>query len=226
MEFKPNRFYKLVKELDTIETPKTTNTPYNPLRNHFFGSYGTYDIDSTFTTTAETTNYLYSCLQEELRRVSNVPNILKPHRFNLNNIYQSFNEHSLYDENLVARKLSEEEIACFEEVDVGLSPTIIKFLNKEWNKKRIITIFKLNTLEDFVYISMSICCLGQLASVKHIERIQNIKEGVYNAYLGLKKKYSLMCKHIFLPFKLDDFLENYIFSHNSMFNDTRTNNRF
>jgi hypothetical protein len=217
MEFKPNRFYKLVKELDTIETPKTTNTNYyNTLRNHFYGSYGSYDIDSTFTTTAETTNYLYSCLQEELRRVSNVPNILKPHRFNLNNIYQSFNEHSLYDENFVARKLSEEEIACFEEVDVGLSPTNIKFLNKEWNKKRIITIFKFNTLEDFVYISMSICCLGQLANITHIEKIQDINEGVHNAYLRLKKEYSLMCKHIFFPFKLDDFLENYIFNHNLM----------
>ena len=219
MEFKPNRFYKLVKELDTIETP---NISHNLLRNNLYGSYGTYDIDYTFTTTADTTNSIYSYLQNELRRVSNVPNILKPHRFNLNNIYQSFNEHSLYDENLVARKLSEEEIACFEEVDVGLSPTIIKFLNKEWNKKRIITIFKFNTLEDCAYISMSICCLGQLASVKHREKIQNINEGVYNAYLGLKKKYSLMCKHIFLPFELDSIITNYIIN----FNDTRANNTF
>lgn len=218
MEFKPNRFYKLVKELDTIETPKTTNTHYNLLRNHYYGSYGAYAIDSTFTTTAETTNPFYSYLEKETGRITRMPNTLKPRNFNLNNIYQSFNEHSLYDENFVARKLSEEEIACFEEVDVGLSPTNIKFLNKEWNKKRIITIFKFNTLEDFVYISMSICCLGQLANITHIEKIQDINEGVHNAYLRLKKEYSLMCKHIFFPFKLDDFLENFIFNPNLMVN--------
>jgi len=42
----------------------------------------------------------------------------------------------------------------------------------------------------------------------------------------LKKEYSLMCKRIFLPFKLDDSLEYYIFNHNLMVNNIETNNTF
>lgn len=176
MEFIENHFYKLTKEIpkkQSCEKPTWFNY-YGIYGNVYnsYGSYTSYDIEGNM-------NKIISQVQVNPYEACN--------RFTIDNTYQAASSTSLYDYTCVPFTLDEEEIECFEEVDIGLSEISKKFMEKHINSGKMLFHFRFYN-DNMVMFNISLN--GKYhTSVSLMGTIDKINEIIHNAYTELRKSY-------------------------------------
>lgn len=174
MEFIENHFYKLTKEIPIKPLFQTPNWYNSAAYYGYYGSsmYGSYTI-STYDSNGMV--------------VSTVSPYEASKRFTLGRIYQAFSKTVLYDDIGSRCYLDENEIKCFEEVEIGLNEISKKFMEKQINSGKIA--FQFNFLADDMVVLKMILNGKHSTCVSLMGVMGQVNEMLHNAYIALRKNY-------------------------------------
>jgi len=170
MEFIDNHFYKLTKEIPVKQLFQMPSWPYAYYgyygNGNMYGSYGSY---GSYTISNDVSPYEAS------------------KRFTLGRIYQAFSKTGLYDDIGYICYLDENEIECFEEVDIGLNEISKKFMEKQINSGKMA--FQFNFLADNMVV-LKMTLNGKHSTwVSLMGVMGQVNEMLHNAYIALRKAY-------------------------------------
>lgn len=183
MEFIKNHFYKLTKEIpakQVIAMPSGfTNAYSSGFTNAYYGVYGSSDIYGSYG------SYAISTYDRE-------GNMVSPYearaRFTIGKIYQASSSTALYDDIANRYYLEENEIECFEEVEIGLNDISKKFMEKQINSGKMDFQFSFLTDNSMVVLKISLngkygtwaCLMGGIGQINEI---------LHNTYIELRTSY-------------------------------------
>lgn len=176
MEFIENHFYKLTKELPA----KQVIAMPNGFTNAYYGIYGNSNIYGSYTISTLDSNGNMT--------VSNVSPYESRARFTIGRIYQASSSTVLYDDTANRYYLEENEIECFEEVEVGLNDISKKFMEKHVNSRKMDFQFSFIIDNSIVVLKISLngkygtwaCLMGEIGQINEI---------LHNTYTELRKNY-------------------------------------
>lgn len=176
MEFIENHFYKLTKELpkkQLIAMPSGfTNANTDICGNS--NMCGSYSISTFGSNCNMIASYVYTYESSAM--------------FTIGRIYQASSSIALYDDTGNRYYLKENEIECFEEIEVGLNDVSKKFMEKHINSRKME--FKFNFLNDNSMVTLKLSLNGKHATwVCLIGIPDEINEMIHNAYKELRKAY-------------------------------------
>ena len=171
MEFIENHFYKLTKELPAKQTIA--------MSSGFYGIYG----GSTYYT------YTISSIDSDGNMVvSNKSPYESRARFTIGKIYQASSSAALYDDTANRYYLEENEIECFEEVEIGLNDISKRFMEKHVNSRKMD--FQFSFLSDNSMVILKLSLNGKHSTwVSLMGVTEEINEMIHNAYKELRKAY-------------------------------------
>jgi hypothetical protein len=175
MEFIENHFYKLTKEIPIKPLFQTPNW-YNSAA--YYGYYGNSNMYGSYTISTYDSNGMV---------VSTVSPYEASKRFTLGRIYQAFSKTALYDDIGSRYYLDENEIECFEEVEIGLNEISKKFMEKQINSGKMA--FQFNFLADNMVV-LKMTLNGKHSTwVSLMGVMGQVNEMLHNAYIALRKAY-------------------------------------
>lgn len=175
MEFNENHFYKLTKEIPVKQLFQMPSWYNSAAYYGYYGSsvYGSYTI-STYDSNGNMT-------------ISNVSPYEASKRFTLGRIYQAFSKTALYDDIGNRYYLDENEIECFEEVEIGLNEISKKFMEKQINSGKMA--FQFNFLSDNIVVLKMTLNGKHSTCVSLMGVMGQVNEMLHNAYIALRKSY-------------------------------------
>ena len=108
--------------------------------------------------------------------------------FTIGRIYQASSSTALYDDTTNRYSLEENEIECFEEVEIGLNDISKKFMEKQINSGKME--FQFNFLCDNSMVVLKIFLNGKYSTWACLMGgIELINEILHNTYTELRKTY-------------------------------------
>lgn len=159
MEFIKNHFYKLTKEIPVKQLFQMPGLYHGVYYNIFYGN----------------SNY------------SHVSPYESSSRFTIGRIYQAASKTSLYDDMTCRYLLAENEIECFEEVEIGLNEISKKFMEKQINSSKMI--FQFNFFANNMVV-LKMALNGKHSTwVSVVGVMGQVNEMLHNAYIALRKSY-------------------------------------
>lgn len=200
MEFKRNRFYRLKVELEgeKIFIPHllTTTSYYDEVgtkdtvpSSNLYGTYGTYGVYQ-FSNTALN----YNNLGENNYYDEGYFYVLK-RKFTIGNIYQALGKNLILNDEQQTIGLRDDEITCFEEVDIGLTDEMKKFID---NEKEINVTFHFNLPNNnTIHIYIDRCNRYFNCNSAVDANFENINDMIYKGYQLLRNDYARQIKNLF-----------------------------
>lgn len=160
-----NHFYRLIKNL-----PIRYTIDYEVFPNNSLGSYEVSNYVLTYSNASGA--YYYTANQQKIH-------------FTKGYIYQAISPSSLYNDYKLPCHLKEDEMDCFEEVDIGISQTIKIFLDKtiDENKIKVCIYFA----DDKVYVGMTVWTKYGWSSSLVSGNVKDINALIMLAYKKLKE---------------------------------------
>ena len=175
MEFIENHFYKLTKEIPVKQLFQMPSWYNSAAYYSYYGNSNMYG------------SYIISTYDSNGMIISDVSPYEASKRFTLGRIYQAFSNTALYDDSGCMYYFDENEIECFEEVEIGLNEISKKFMEKQTNSGKMA--FQFNFFaNDMVVLKMTLN--GKYSTWVSLMGVMGQEnEMLHNAYIALRKSY-------------------------------------